>query len=647
METGNFLRRRIKNVISLIVRYIDKKNILPLKITERKFFWEKIRIMSFIQFILSCHRILKNEGLHPLFRQAVLHFKFIRMYRAAYSIYLKQHHLTESDLNNMKVELKTFKYSPKISIITPVYNVDNIWLEKAIISVINQVYENWELCLVDDASTEPHIRETLEKYQKIDSRIKVKYLIENEGISGASNEALSLAAGEFAGFFDHDDELSVNALFEVVKLLNQHPDTDMIYSDEDHIDPKGKLIDPHFKPDWSPDLFLSSMYTCHFGVYRKKLIEDMGGFRKGFEGSQDYDLVLRLTEKTDRIYHIPKILYHWRKTPGSTAYRYQAKGYADVNAIRALEDAMKRRNIIGEVLPGKFPGLFRVRREIEGNPEVSIIIPTKDRSDILRKCIETIKKKTIYNNYEIIIVDNNSKDIRTKDYLKNISKLNNIKTLKYENPFNFSAINNYAARNSNSEYLLFLNNDVEVISPEWLSAMLEHAQRRDVGAVGCKLAYPNNTIQHAGVILGVTGTPGLPGVAGHSHKHLPNEARGYFHRPHTIQDLSAVTAACMMVRKDVFEKVGGFDENLGVAFNDVDLCLKIRQKGYLIVYTPYAKLYHHESLSRGYEDNPDKQNRFSGEVRYMREKWGQVIDNGDPYYNPNLSLESEDFRIQI
>lgn len=602
--------------------------------------------MSLFQLIQSAKRILKNEGLRTLLIQIVHHFRYTNKFRADYRIYFKQHQLTESDLNIINSEIKFFKYNPKISIITPIYNVDILWLEKAIISVINQVYENWEMCLVDDASTNPYIMEILEKYQKQDLRIKINFLQENQGISCASNEALSMATGEFAGFLDHDDELSVNALFEVVKLLNEHPDADMIYSDEDHIDPKGKLIDPHFKPDWSPDMFLSSMYTCHLGVYRRKLIEDIGRFRKGFEGSQDYDLVLRLTEKTDRIYHIPKILYHWRKAPGSTASRYQAKGYADTNAIRALEDAMKRRNIQGELLPGKFPGFFRVKREIEGNPEVSIIIPTKDKSDILSKCIESIQKKTIYNNYELIIVDNNSKDTYTKDYLETIRKSHNIRILKYENPFNFSAINNYAARNSNNQYLLFLNNDIEVISPEWLSAMLEHAQRREVGAVGCKLVYPNNTLQHAGVILGITGTPGMPGVAGHSHKHLPNEARGYFHRPHMIQNLSAVTAACLMVRRDVFEEVGGFDEKLGIAFNDVELCLKIRQKGYLIVYTPYAELYHHESLSRGYEDNPEKQKRFSGEVKYIREKWGKLIDQGDPYYNPNLSLEHEDFRIK-
>jgi len=602
--------------------------------------------MSFIRSIQSSYRILINEGLHSLYQQTIWHLKYIYKFNIAYRAYLKQHDFTKSDLNNMKAEIKFLKYTPKISIITPVYNVDNIWLEKAIISVINQIYENWELCIVDDASTMPHIKETLEKFQKKDSRIKVKFLGENQGISGASNEGLSLVSGDFAGFLDHDDELSVNALFEVIKLLNEHPDADMIYSDEDHIDTKGKQIDPYFKPDWSPDLFFSNMYTCHFGVYRKKIIDQLGGFRKGYDGSQDYDLVLRLTEITDKIFHIPEILYHWRETPNSTSGRYHIKKYADENARRALEDALERRKIYGKVLPGQFPGFFRVKREIIDDPRVSIIIPTKDHVDVLRKCIESITKKTDYKNYEIIIVDNNSKDKHTIDYLHMISQESNIRVLKYENPFNFSAINNIAARDSYSEYLLFLNNDTEVISQEWLSSMLEHAQRREVGAVGCRLLYPNNTIQHAGVILGIRGTPSQPGVAGHSHKHLPDAVRGYFGRPHIIHNLSAVTAACMMVRKDVFEEVGGFDEKLTIAFNDVDLCLKIREKVYLIVYTPYAVLYHHESLSRGYEDTHEKQKRFLKEVQYIRKKWDKIIDKGDPYYNKNLTLDHEDFRIK-
>lgn len=603
--------------------------------------------MTFIQLLNVGYGILLNEGPCSLIKKTIQHLKYTQRLMSSYSIYLKQNKITASDLSKMKDEIKTFKYNPKISIITPVYNVDNVWLEKAIFSVTNQIYENWELCLVDDASKREHIKIILNDCQKRDNRIKIKFLRENQGISGASNEALSLAGGDFVGLLDHDDELAVNALFEVVRLLQVHNDANMIYSDEDKIDTQNRLSEPYFKPDWSPDLFLSNMYTCHFGVFRKKIVEEIGGFRKGFEGSQDYDLVLRFTEKTDKIYHIPKVLYHWRKIPNSTAVKYDIKSYADINAVKAIEDTLKRRKIIGKVLQGIFLCSFRVKRDIIYIPKVSIIIPTKDCMDDLRKCIKSIEERTDYKNYDIIIVDNNSKDNHAIEYLQTISKTPNIRLLKYEKPFNYSAINNFAAKNSKCEYLLFLNNDTEIISEEWITSMLEHAQRKEVGAVGCKLLYRNNSIQHAGLILGITGKRGQLGVAGHSHKHLPNSEIGYFGRPHIIHNLSAVTGACVMIRKDVFEEVGGFNEQLVVAFNDVDLCLRIREKGYLIVYTPYAMLYHHESLSRGYEDNPKKQERFSKEVKYMRERWGEVIDKGDPYYNPNLSLNYEDFRIKI
>lgn len=603
--------------------------------------------MKFTQLITEGYRILMNDGVNSFINEFIFYIKYNKKNISTYEIYLHHNEISDSMLDEMKNDMRDFKYNPKISIITPVYNVDKIWLEKAINSVASQIYENWELCLVDDASTKENIKKTLDEFQRKDNRIKVKYLKDNHGISEASNEALTLSTGEFIGLMDHDDELAINALYEVVKLLQEHPDADMIYSDEDKMDTKGKRCDPYFKPDWSPDLFLSNMYVSHFGIYRKNIVEKIGGFRKGCEGSQDYDLILRFTEKTTQIYHVPKILYHWRKIPGSTAVRYEAKGYADINAVRALEDALVRRNMNGNVVSGKFPSSFRIKREIKGEPKICIIIPTKDRVETLKTCIESILEKTSYDNYEIVIVDNNSKDDAAIDYLNTIRKVPKIITISYWKTFNFSDINNFAAKQLDSEYILFLNNDTEVISGEWLTAMLEHAQREDVGAVGCKLLYSNNTIQHAGVILGITGTPGQVGVAGHSHKHLPNAAHGYFGRPHIIHNVSAVTAACMMLRKDVFKEVGGFDENLAVAFNDVDLCLKIRDKGYLIVYTPYAELYHHESLSRGYEDTPEKQERFLKEVGYVREKWGEIIDEGDPYYNPNLTLSKEDFSIQI
>ncbi|NJD54181.1 MAG: glycosyltransferase family 2 protein [Candidatus Methanoperedens sp.] len=603
--------------------------------------------MTFTQLVNNSCSILREEGLRSFIRQAIVYLKYSGKLASNYEIYLEQNKITDQNLSNMRAQIKNFKYSPKISIITPVYNVDGIWLEKAINSVIDQVYENWELCLVDDASKGDYIKKMLDRYSEKDPRIKVKYLSRNQGISGASNEALSLATGEFAGFLDHDDELSVNALYEVVKLLQEHPEADMIYSDEDNITIDDKRVNPYFKPDWSPDLLLSNMYTCHFGIYRKNLIDEIGRFRKGFEGSQDYDLVLRVTEQTDKIFHIPEILYHWRQLPGSTSVRYQSKSYADISAYKALEEAIDRRKISGKVLPGRFPGFFRIKRDIIGEPLVSVIIPTKNKLKTLKKCIESIRKKTTYKNYEIIIIDNYSNDSRTLRYLESISGSPGITVLKYDQPFNFSAINNFAAQRSNGEYLLFLNNDTEVINEDWLSAILEHAQRPEVGAVGCKLLYPNGTIQHAGVILGIRGRPEQPGIAGHSYKHLSNIYMVYFKGPHVIHNLSAVTAACVLIRKKVFYEVGGFDENIEVAFNDVDLCLKIREKGYLITYTPYAELYHHESLSRGYENTPEKMKRFLKEYSYMREKWGSVIDKGDPYYNPNLTLIKEDFSIRI
>jgi len=566
--------------------------------------------------------------------------------RDDYELWILKNEPKKEDLKRMAEECKKFKYSPKISIIMPTWNTEEKWLRKAIESVLNQVYDNWELCIADGGSTKPHVRRVLEEYARKDRRIKVKFLPENLGIAGNSNEALKLATGEFVAFLDHDDELAPFALYEVVKLLNEKPDLDFIYSDEDKIDEKGRRRDPFFKPDYSPDMFLSCNYICHLSVIRKSLVDKVGGFRLGYDGSQDYDLFLRVLEHTDKIAHIPKILYHWRMIRTSAASSTSAKPYAYEAAKKALADAMRRRGIeIEGVYDGLWLGSYRIKYKIKGNPKVSIIIPTKDKVEVLKRCIDSILNKTTYQNYEIVIVDNNSQEEKTFEYYETIKDNPKIRILEYKKPFNFSAINNYAVSKVDSEFILFLNNDTEVITPEWLSAMLEHAQRREVGAVGAKLLYPNNTIQHAGVILGLGAGPSR--VAGHSHKYLPNSFPGYYYRPHIIQNLSAVTAACMLTKKSLFEEVGGFDEvNLPIAFNDVDYCLKLREKGFLIVYTPYAVLYHHESLSRGYEDTPEKQERFLKEVKYMREKWGSILDN-DPYYNPNLTGDREDFSIRM
>lgn len=557
-----------------------------------------------------------------------------------YGDWVKQHRITEDEIARMRKEQARFSYRPTISLVMPVYNVDQIWLEKAIESVLAQVYDNWELCMADDASTQAHVRETLDRYARKDPRIKIAYLDKNQGISLASNAALALATGEFVALLDNDDELTVDALFENIKLLNRHPDADMIYSDEDKLDIDGQRCEPHFKPDWAPDQFLSQMYTCHLGVYRKRLVDAVGGFRKGYEGSQDYDLVLRLIERTQKIHHIPKILYHWRIIPGSAAQSTHAKSYAYVAGKRALEDYVRRNRIRATVEDGLFVGSFRVRRVIEGHPEIGIIIPFKDKVSVLKTCVYSVLNKTAYDNYKILLVDNQSEEPETQAFLDDIVKDPRVAVSTYNRPFNFSAINNYAVSKLSAEYLLFLNNDTEVITEDWMTAMLEHAQRPEVGGVGALLYYPDDTVQHGGVILG------LGGLAGHSHSRWQRDSCGYMGRLKVVNNLSAVTAACLMMRRQLFDEIQGYDENISHAFNDVDLCLKLRDRGYLIVYTPYAELYHHESLSRGFENTPEKKRRFNGEVEYVSRRWQQQVAAGDPYYNPNMTLKHAGFSVR-
>lgn len=590
--------------------------------------------MRIIQLGIAGYRILLKKGPISLINESIHHLKYSRKLKLSYGIYLKRNRITDSDKNIMRTEITNFTYTPKISIVTPVYNPDVAWIKAAIESVKNQVYENWELCLAD-ASTKEDVKRCLKAYAKKDSRVKVKFLSENKGISGNSNEALSLATGEYIGLLDHDDELSPDALYEVVKHLQTNRDADMIYSDEDKIDLDGNRSAPFFKPDWSPDMFLSCMYTCHFGVYKKKIIDEIGGFREGFDGSQDYDLVLRSIEKTDRIDHISKILYHWRTVPGSTAHMANAKNYAYIAAKKAIADYMLRNNIEGEVLDGSWTGSYRLKRNILSNPLVSIII-VGSNSSMVEKFIINIERLTYYTNYEIIVIARNRQG-DTKQ------QKDNLLWVQHTDFSNMSVVRNLAASYAKGEYVVFLDENIDLNSGDWLAALLEHAQRPEIGAVGAKLINQNNQIQHCGLILGF----GEHNVAGYPFLGHPTSEQGYFGNITIIRNCSAVSLICVMIRKDVFEEVGGFDENLAVAFNDVDLCLKIREKGYLIVYTPYAELSHHESLSRGYEDTPEKMERFLKEIKYIREKWGEVIDEGDPYYNPNLTLDRVDFSILI
>ena len=640
-------RKEMQEAIKSQLNLIKQSKVWRLAEALLRFFSFKLSAV----FALLQRGILtiRREGFGSFFNKAAAYLKrnkhsfYLGTMGSDFKRWVKKRSLTKEQIDKINEEIAKFNYQPKISIIMPVYNVEQIWLEKAIDSVSNQLYNNLELCIVDDASTKKHIRETLKKYSEKDSRIKIKYLKKNRGIAGASNEALALATGEFVGLLDNDDELTVDALYECAKLLNRHPEADLIYSDEDKINAIGKRTKPFFKPDYSPDLLLSMNYICHFCMFRKSIVDDIRGFKIGYEGSQDYDLILRFIEKTnpERIFHIPKILYHWRKLPGSVAAAVEAKSYSFFSAKKALSDYLKRNEIDGEVLDGKFLGSYRVRKKIVNCHKVSIIIPFKDKWEVLKTCVNSILGKTEYKDYEIVLVNNQSEQEGTFEYLDSIKDKPIIKIIEYDKSFNYPAINNYAVSQINSEYFILMNNDTEVISPNWIESMLEFAQRKDVGVVGALLYYPNNTIQHAGTIVGIGG------VAAHPHKHFAKKSMGYFGRIKIIQNMSAVTAACMMTKKSIFKEVNGFDENLSHAFNDVDYCLKIREIGYLVVYTPYAELYHYESLSRGYEDSPAKKERFRNEIEYFQARWKGFLNKGDPYYNPNLTIESEDFSIRI
>jgi len=525
----------------------------------------------------------------------------------------------------------------KISIIAPVYNVDEIFLKRCIRSVLYQIYDNWELCLIDDGSTKAHIKPILEKYAKDDPRIKVKFLKENQGVSAALNEGASLATGEYLTFMDHDDEMKNNALYEVFDVIHKHC-PDVIYSDESIIDGEGRTLGKHFKSDYSPDLLLSHNYITHLLIVKKSLFHEIGGFSSEYDSAQDYDLVLRLVERTNNIYHIPKILYYWRNISTSISSGFEKKYNPENAGKNAIQAALKRREIDANILAGYCKYYYRVKRVLIDHPLVSIIIPFKDEPKYLRKCIEGILYETDYQNIEIICIDNNSKKPETYDLINFLKeKDKRIAFYQHKEPFNFSKINNYGFEFAKGEHVVFMNNDIEVINSDWIECMLEHSQRKDVGVVGPLLYYPDDTVQHAGVIIG------LGGVAAHSHRNMPRDSAGHFGRLKAIQNLSAVTGACMMTKKAIFKELGGFDEYLTHAYNDIDYCLRVRAKGYLIVFTPYAELYHHESISRGYENNPEKRARLEKEKEYFQSRWKNILDKGDPYYNPNLTLDKEDF----
>lgn len=599
------------------------------------------------EVVLRTTNFLKKEGLKGTIRRfkgvirknAVNDFTTWSNLGERYQLWIKTNE--NYNLKKIKKEIERFEYTPKISLVMPVYNVEKKWLVDCIKSIEEQYYTNWELCIADDASTEKYIKPLLEKYEFEDERIRVIYRKENGHISEASNSALSIATGEFVGLIDNDDLLAPNALFEVVKLLNKNKNYDLIYSDEDKITEESVRVHPCFKSDWAPDMLMSTNYICHFGVYRKSIIDQIGGFRKGYEGAQDYDLVLRFTEKTDKIGHISKILYHWRMINESTAVNPDSKGYAFEAGKKALEDALERRNLKGSVEHGRLLGIYNVTYTVKDEKLVSIIIPTRDNANDLRACVESIFEKTRYSNFEILIADNGSIEEETFDVFNEFLEKypEQFKIIKIDIPFNFSKINNMAVEKANGEYLLFLNNDITVITEGWLTKMVGYAQQDYVGAVGAKLLYPDDTVQHAGVLIG------MGGVAGHGHCGFPKDDYGYFGRLVLNTDYSAVTAACMLVKREDFEAVNGFEEDLIVAFNDVDFCLKLLEKGKYNVWLNDVQLYHYESKSRGAENTFDKQKRFNKEIEYMKSQWLKYIKH-DPFYNENLTRSGGNYVLR-
>ncbi|MEE4676797.1 glycosyltransferase family 2 protein [Pseudomonas alliivorans] len=549
--------------------------------------------------------------------------------------------ITDMDRLGMYEEVGNWKLRPLLSIIMPVYNPPIDMLRDAIESIQTQVYFNWELCVADDASTDDQVRLFLEQSAKSDHRIKVAYRKENGHISKASNSALDIAEGEFIVLMDNDDALPEHALFWVAKTINKHPEAAIIYSDEDKIDEEGVRSSPYFKTDWNPYLFRSHNMISHLGVYRKELVDKVGRFRIGMEGSQDYDLALRCSEQVDaaQIIHIPRVLYHWRMHAGSTAMSSDEKPYAQTAGQRAIDEHLKRSGIAGHAELLDF-GMYRVHYDLpEQKPLVSLIIPTRNAYALVKQCIESIREKTLYPHYEIILVDNGSDDLQSLQYFESLARLEGVTVIRDDGEFNYSAINNNAVAHAKGELVGLINNDIEVISPEWLGEMVSLALQPNAGAVGARLWYPDDRLQHGGVIMGPLT------LAGHAHKMLPRGHHGYFGRAALIQGMSAVTAACLIVKKSIFEEVGGLNEKeLKIAFNDVDLCLKIMAAGYQNIWTPNADLYHHESATRGIEDTPEKIQRFMSEVEYVQCKWRGVI-NDDPFYNPNLTFSAEDFSI--
>ena len=556
-----------------------------------------------------------------------------------YGPWREQYCVKEEDL--VRQRNHRFSCSPKISVVVPAYRTPEVFLRQMIESLEQQSYPNWELVIGNASPEDETMARVLKEYTEKDTRVKNILIPENIGIAENTNAALAAATGEFVGFMDHDDLLSADALFEIAIRLEKDPSIDVFYTDEDKVRTDlSEYFQPHFKPDFNLDLLRSNNYICHFFVVRRKIAEKTGGLRPEYNGAQDYDFIFRCTEMAGKIVHVPRVLYHWRVHSASTADNPASKLYAYEAGKKAIEGNLLRCGETGTVTLRSDFGFYDVEYQLQGTPLVSILIPNKDQADTLRICIESIRKKCTYPAFEILVIENNSTEEATFSYYKEL-EVQGIRVLQYpKQGFNYSAINNFGVREAKGEYLLFLNNDMEVITPDFMEKMVSNLQRPQIGAVGAKLYYPDNTVQHAGIILGIGG------IAGHAFLGLARGRSGYLHKASLQMNVSAVTAACMMMKKEVFEKIGGFEEELSVAFNDVDLCLRIGKAGYKIVYNPHVELYHYESKSRGAEDDEKKVRRFQSEIEFMRSRWIGLLKAGDPCYNPNLTLASWNYGLR-
>lgn len=604
---------------------------------------EESKIIALNKWYLSIWNFKNAIRMNEVIRNGLDLYRAKKKGTEPYFIWYKQNKAKHAILAQQRSR-KITDSSVKFSILVPLYNTPKKFLNEMIESVVRQTYGKWELCLAD-GSDESHIEEIskeVEKYSSKDSRIKYKKLKKNEGISGNTNESLKMATGDFIVLFDHDDLLTPDALYEFSRVIENNPNCDCIYSDEDKINGRGtRYFDPHFKPDYNIDLLCSENYICHLFAVRKTLTDKYGGFRAEYDGSQDHDFILRMTEHARETVHIPKILYHWRVHKNSTAQDLENKMYCFESGRKAVKAHYERvwPDIkVDHVEDGISLGVYHTIWKFDEYPLISIIIPNKDHIEDLDKAIRSIIEKGTWPNIEFIIVENNSEKEETFSYYEKLQQeYSYIKVIKYEGEFNYSKINNYGAKYANGEYYLLMNNDVELIEADSLKEMVGYCQRRDVGVVGCRLLYSDGTIQHAGVVIGMTG------VAGHVFKGQASEGDTYFNHAMVAQDYSAVTAAVMMVKKSIYEELEGFDENFKVAFNDIDFCLRARQKGKLIVYNPYACFYHYESKSRGYETTVEKQARFEKEIGLFVNRYKDLLEKGDPYYNKNLTLLKTDY----